>query len=120
MTLTKGERIIMDLLWSSGPMTAKEISAALWTSAKWAKTTTYTMVGRCVDKGLIRREEPDYLCIPCLTREEVIRAETERLIDNEYGGSVDLLMTALIGQGKLNAKQLKSLYETLAQMEDDA
>ena len=62
MTLTKGERIIMDLLWSSGPMTAKEISAALWTSAKWAKTTTYTMVGRCVDKGLIRRDEPDYLC----------------------------------------------------------
>lgn len=120
MILTKGERTIMDLLWSEGPMTAKDVSAALWTSAKWAKTTTYTMLGRCVDKGLIRREEPDYLCVPCITRDEVARAETERLIDSQYGGSVDLLMTALIGQGRLNAKQLKALYETLEQMEDDA
>ena len=119
MILTKGERNIMDLLWSSGPMTAKEISTALWTSAKWAKTTTYTMIGRCVDKGFIRRDEPDYLCSPCITRDEVTRAETEQLIDSEYGGSVDLLLTALIGQGKLNAKQLKSLYETLEQMEND-
>ena len=120
MILTKGERTIMDLLWAEGPLTAKDISAALWTSVKWAKTTTYTMLGRCVDKGFIRRDEPDYLCVPCITRDEVIRAETERLIDSEYGGNVDLLMTALIGQGKLNAKQLKSLYETLEQMEDEA
>ena len=120
MILTKGERTIMDLLWSEGPKTAKEISAALWSSAKWAKTTTYTMLGRCVDKGLIRREEPDYLCVPCISRSEVARAETDRLIESEYGGSVDLLMTALIGQGRLNAKQLKALYETLEQMEDDA
>ena len=120
MILTKGERIIMDLLWSSGPMTAKEISAALWTSAEWAKTTAYTMIGRCVEKGFIRRDEPDYLCTPCITRDEVTRAETEHLINSEYGGSVDLLMTALIGQGKLKAEQLKSLYETLEQMENDS
>ncbi len=120
MTLTKGERMIMELLWDKGPMTAKEISAALWISAKWAKTTTYTMVGRCVDKGLIRREEPDYLCLPCISRNENTLRETERLIDTEYGGNVDLLMTALIGQGRLSKKQLKALYETLDQMEDDA
>ena len=119
MILTKGERTIMDLLWTEGPMTAKDVSAALWTSVKWAKTTTYTMLGRCVDKGLIRREEPDYLCVPCISRSEVAREETERLIESEYGGSVDLLMTALIGQGRLNAKQLKSLCETLEQLEDD-
>ena len=119
MTLTKGERIIMDLLWSSGPMTAKDISAALKVSVNWAKTTTYTMIGRCVDKGLVLREEPDYICTPCITREEIARAETDKLIDVDYGGNVDLLMTALIGQGRLNAKQLKALYETLDQMEDD-
>ena len=119
MTLTKGERTILELLWSEGPMTAKDVSAALWTSAKWAKTTTYTMLGRCVDKGLIRREEPDYLCVPCITRTENTRLETDRLIDTEFGGSVDLLMTALIGQGRLSAKQLKELYETLEQMEGD-
>ena len=120
MTLTKGERTIMELLWDKGPLTAKQISAELWKSAKWAKTTTYTMVGRCVDKGLIRRVEPDYLCVPCLSRNDNTRAETDRLIDTEYGGSVDLLMTALIGQGRLSAGQLKALYETLDRMEDDA
>ena len=39
--------------------------------------------------------------------------------ETEFGGSVDLLMTALIGQGRLSAKQLKELYETLEQMEGE-
>ena len=119
MRLAETEYRILNLVWAEEGITAKNLAEALRHSVGWSKTTTYTMVGRCVDKGLIRRDEPDYLCTPCLTREEVIRAETEQLINNEYGGSVDLLMTALIGQGKLNAKQLKSLYETLEQMEDD-
>ena len=62
--------------------------------------------GTTMEFARCRRPWPFYGCPP-------------RTTTNEYGGSVDLLMTALIGQGKLNAKQLKSLYETLEQMEDD-
>ena len=119
MRLTDGERKILELLWTEGPMTAKELASALWQSAGWRRTTTYTMLSRCAEKGLLRRQEPDYLCFPCVSRSEVARAETDRLIEAEYSGSVDLLMTALIGQGRLSAKQLRQLYEALDQMEDE-
>lgn len=120
MRLTEGERHIMELLWEKGPMSAKELVAALWEQIEWRKTTTYTMLSRCVEKGMIRRKEPGFLCVPILTRESVKLAETERLIETEYGGSVDLLMTALIGQGRLNARQLRQLCQTLEQMEEEA
>ena len=120
MKLAETEYRVMNLIWADEGISAKNLAEALGKSIGWSKTTTYTMVGRCVDKGLIRREEPDYLCVPCLSRNDNTRAETDRLIDTEYGGSVDLLMTALIGQGRLSAGQLKALYETLDRMEDDA
>ena len=120
MLLTQGERKIMEVLWAEGPMTAKDLAARLWQTAQWRRTTAYTMVARCAQKGLLLRQEPDYLCIPCVSRDDIALAETDRLIDAEYGGSVDLLMTALIGQGRLSARQLRALYETLDRMEDES
>ena len=110
MTLTKGERIIMDLLWSSGPMTAKEISAALWTSAKWAKTTTYTMVGRCVDKGLIRREDiPGNPADPrpfgvgaCALGGEAAYRYVEKAIALAMAGEVDATVTNAFNKEAVN------------------
>lgn len=120
MRLTEGERNIMELLWANGPMHAKELVAALWERIEWKKTTTYTMLSRCIEKGMIRREDPGFRCVPIITRESVKLEETRRLIETEYGGSVDLLMTALIGQGQLSAAKLRKLYETLEKMEDEA
>ena len=120
MRLTEGERHIMELLWENGPMSAKELVAVLWERIEWKKTTTYTMLSRCVEKGMIRREDPGFRCVPIITRESVKLEETQRLIETEYGGNVDLLMTALIGQGQLSAAKLRKLYETLEKMEEDA
>ena len=120
MRLTEGERHIMELLWETGPISAKEVAAALWERIEWRKTTTYTMLSRCVEKGMLRREDPGFRCVPIISREDVKLAETQRLIETEYGGNVDLLMTALVGQGQLSAAKLRKLYETLEIMEDDA
>ena len=83
MRLTEGERHIMELLWDNGPMSAKELVDALWKRVEWKKTTTYTMLSRCVEKGMLRRPDPGFLCVPVITRESVKLEETRRLIEME-------------------------------------
>lgn len=120
MRLAESERRIMEQLWENGEMTAKEIAAVLRDKIGWSKTTTYTMLTRCAEKGYLRREDPNFRCIALLTKESVARMETDTLIENNFNGSPDLLVAALIDRKKLNKKQLDALWEAYHNMEDEA
>ncbi len=116
MRLADSERNVMEVLWENGPTRAKDVASALATKAKWGKTTTYTMITRCIDKGYIRREEPKFLCTPLLTKDQVALADTQRLLDNDYNGSAELLVAALLDQKKLTPEQLDRLQEKLQEL----
>lgn len=120
MRLAESERKVMEQLWENGEMTAKELAAALNQKIGWSKTTTYTMLTRCAEKGYLSRREPNFRCTAILTKEEVAHSETDTLIDNNYSGSPDLLVAALIARKKLSGKQIAALREALDAMEDNA
>lgn len=109
---------VMELLWEKGEMSAKEIAAALSESAGWSKTTTYTVIKKCVEKGAVLRSEPGFICKAGISKSEVQESETFELIDRLFGGSPDLLVSALIGSGKINSEQLKNLRALVENTED--
>ncbi|WP_430126870.1 BlaI/MecI/CopY family transcriptional regulator, partial [Paenibacillus macerans] len=53
--LFDSELKIMDVLWKNGDTTAKQIAETLKEQVGWNKTTTYTLIKRCIDKGAIER-----------------------------------------------------------------
>ncbi|MGG2995527.1 BlaI/MecI/CopY family transcriptional regulator, partial [Paenibacillus macerans] len=55
--LFDSELKIMDVLWKNGDTTAKRIAETLKEQVGWNKTTTYTLIKRCIDKGAIERIE---------------------------------------------------------------
>ena len=109
----------MEVFWEYGPMTAKDAAEELRRRVDWRKTTTYTMLPRCGEKGYLRRTEPNFLCTPILTKEEVGKLETEELLRHNYDGSADRLVAALVDQKKLSLGQMKKLCELLQQMEEN-
>lgn len=118
MHLTEAERKVMEVVWENGTMTAKAIAAELSDRVKWSKTTSYTMVSRCVEKGYLIREEPNYACTAAYTREEVSHWETDELLQNNFYGSADLLAASLVGRKKLGLKEVEKLYNLLKEVED--
>lgn len=118
MYLPDSERNIMEVLWENGAMHAKDVAAALKQKVNWSKTTTYTMLTRCMDKGYLKRSEPKFLCTPVLTKAEVSRRETETLLRHDYDGSADLLVAALVDQKKLSLDQMKKLCDMLQEKEN--
>lgn len=107
--LFPSELKVMEVVWKKGEVTAKEIAADMAQSAGWSKTTTYTVIKKCVEKGAVIRSDPGFLCTAGVSLEEVQSAETQELIDRFFGGAPDLLVSALVNSGKISASRLAEL-----------
>lgn len=114
--LYDSELKVMEILWTQGEVTAKKIAEQLYTQVGWSKTTTYTVIKKCIDKGAIKRREPNFVCHALITKEEAQRYETNELIEKMYDGHPDSLIAALIGEKRLDKAaimRLKKLIEDL-------
>jgi len=105
----ESELKVLELLWTKGDMTAKELAAKLKETTDWSKTTSYTVIKKCVDKGLIERLGTNFTCRVVITQEEAQKKESEILAQKMFGGSSDLLIASLLGSGKMTPSQIEQL-----------
>ena len=113
-TLFDSELKLMELLWEREPVSAKELSLMAADRIGWNKNTTYTVIKKLIDKGVIRREEPGFVCHAEVRREDVVRAETESLIGRFFGGSKKALFSALLEDEALSAEELAELKKLIS------
>ncbi len=78
--LFDSEAKVMEILWSRGPLSAKEISVIAADTIGWNKNTTYTVLKKLAANGFIRRDEPGFLCTPLISQTEMQKTETESFI----------------------------------------
>lgn len=112
--LYDSELKLMELLWESPePLTAKEISALAAQRIGWSRNTTYTVLTKLAAKGIIRREEPGFRCIPLATRQEVQHAEAVSLLQRLFGGSKRALVSALLEDAPLTGEEAAALHDMI-------
>ncbi len=115
--LFESELKVMELLWKEGDLPAKEIAARLKEQVNWSKTTTYTVLKKCVEKQAVSRTDPGFLCRPLISRKEVQKAATEDLIERMYGGSRDLLIASLLGKQEMKPEEIARLKQMVEELE---
>ena len=118
MRLAETEYRVMKLIWANEGITAKELAEALRLKIGWSKTTTYTVISRCMQKNYIRREDPKFHCYSLISREQVAEWETDALISNNFDDRPDLLVASLLGRKKLTAAQMAELYALVEHMDE--
>ena len=107
----------MEVLWENGNTTAKHIAEILKEQVGWSKTTTYTVIKKCIDKGIIQRKEPNFVCCPLITKDQVREFETRELVNKMYDGSTDYLIASLLGNKNITPEEIsriKKLIKDLA------
>lgn len=114
--LFDSELKIMEILWRSGETAARDIAEELAETAGWSKTTTYTVIKKCINKGAVSRSEPNFLCRAEISRKEAQEYETSELIDKMYGGSADKLVASLLGSKRLSAKEIQDLKKLVEEL----
>ena len=121
ITLSDGEWKLMNRLWDDAPRTITELVAALREETGWSKNTVITMLGRLEAKGAVRHEEGQRakLYYPVTDREDAARTETESFLDKVYGGSLGLMMSAMVDSHALTEEDIAQLSAILDKAKED-
>ena len=115
ISLSDSEWKLMNRLWERSPMTIMELTAALRAETGWAKNTVITMLSRLEAKGAVRHEEGGRAkrYFPALRREDAARDETESFLSKVYGGSLGLMMSAMVEGRRLSESDIAELSAIL-------
>ena len=107
---------ILEILWSAGTLPAKDVAFRAAEEVGWSKTTTYTVLKKCVEKGFVAREDPGFLCRALVSRQDAQRQETQDLIDRMYGGSADRLVASLLEGKALSSQEISRLRKMVEEL----
>ena len=122
INLSDSEWKLMNRLWDRAPMTIMELTAALREDTGWTKNTVITMLSRLEAKGAVRHEDglraKQYY--PLIRREDTARAETESFLSRVYGGSLGLMMSAMVDSHALTEEDIAQLSAILDKAKEDA
>ena len=115
ISLSDNEWKLMGRLWERSPRTIMELTADLREETGWSKNTIITMLSRLEAKGAVRHEEGARAkaYYPAVDRERAARAETESFLGKVYGGSLGLLVSAMVESRALTEEDLAELSAIL-------
>ena len=116
MKLYDSELKVFDILWANGDTTAKKLSEILSEQVDWRKTTTYTVIKKCVDKGVVERQEPNFVCRARISREQAQEMQTTELINKMYGGMSDQLVASILWRKDLSAEEIQRLKDLITNL----
>lgn len=118
--LVDSELKVMNVIWRNGDIPARKVAQILTDTYGWNMNTTYTLIKRCIKKGVIERTEPNFMCRALVSKEQVQEQAAKELIDKIFDGSAGLLFAALVNQSSLSPQDIQKLKEQIEQAESEA
>lgn len=95
------------ILWDKEPTRLRDLARLCETELDWKTTTTYTVVKRLCDRGILRNE--DSVITSLVSREEAQAAEIEELVDTKFQGSLPAFFAAFTHRQRLSAEEIDEL-----------
>ena len=80
------------ILWENEPIRSTELAKLCKERLDWSKTTTYTVIKRLSDRGVIKSENAIVSAI--VSKEEAQLSELEELMDKKFEGSLPAFIAA--------------------------
>src|SRR6266566_1830867 len=96
-TLSRRERLIMDILYRLGRATASEVRGQL--AGDPAYSTVRAQLRVLEEKGHVRHEEQGlrYVYVPAVPRDVARRSALRHLVETFFDGSTEKIVAALLG-----------------------
>ncbi len=114
--VTDAEFNILDLLWASGPLTARQITEGVYPNATDSDTSTVQkLLQRLEAKGFIARDRSAFVHIihPTMSRTEFMGQQLEAVSKKLSGSSLVPLLVQLVEDKYFSASERKKLRKLL-------
>ena len=113
------EQVVMDYIWSHGPVTAEQCREALASSRPMKDSTIRTILRRLEEKGYVAHEVEGrtFIYRASDARQSVAVRAVKGIIDRFCGGSAEELVLGMVDNDVLDRKQLERLARKIADSE---
>lgn len=111
--------MVMDYVWSHGPVTSERCRAALASSRPMKDSTIRTILRRLEEKGYVTHDVDGRTFIYRASdeRQNVAVRAVKGIIDRFCGGSAEELVLGMVDNDVLDRKQLERLARKIAEHE---
>ena len=99
------------ILWENEPIMSGDLARLCAEQLGWKTTTTYTVIKRLSDRGVIKNEHT--VVSSLVSRQEAEAAEIEELIEKKFDSSVPGFLAAFTKSRRLNAKEIAELQQMI-------
>ena len=99
------------ILWEREPVKSTELARLCKERLGWSKTTTYTVIKRLSDRGVLKNENT--IVTTLVTKEQVQQAEMEEMMDRTFEGSMPAFIAAFANSKKLTKEDISQLEDLI-------
>ena len=109
--LTLADHRLLDLVWENQPIPSPELCRVAEKALGWKRTTTYTVLKRLCDKGVLQNEAT--IVTALADRDSVRQAEGEEVLNRSFGGSLPSFLAAFLRTGRVSDRDAEEIERML-------
>jgi len=116
---TASELEILNILWSKGPSTVRDIHQELEKSKDAGYTTTLKLMQIMHEKNLVTRDESSrsHIYSAAVSQAKMQVQMLKGMIDNVFNGSASQLVMQALGSHKASREELEAIRKYLGEIE---
>lgn len=99
------------ILWEHEPIRSKELVKLCEEQLGWKSTTTYTVIRRLSERGILKNEHT--IVTSLISKDQIQEAEMEELIDKKFEGSLPAFIAAFGRHKKLSVEKMEQLKKLI-------
>ena len=106
------------ILWEHEPIKSSELVQLCREQLGWKPTTTYTVIKRLSDRGVLKNENT--IVTSLVSKDQVQAAEIDELVGKTFEGSLPAFVAAFTKHRKLSAKEVDEVQAMIDRFREEA
>ena len=112
LRLAEGEYRFACIVWEHEPLPSGRLVELSQQELGWKKSTTYTVLKKLVDRGVLRNENAVVTAV--VPKEDILREESRAVVDRTFEGSLPSFLAHFMGGKTISdaeADELKAIID---------
>ena len=117
LKLCESDYKFMSIIWENEPIRSGKLVELCASRLNWKKSTTYTMIKKLSEKGLLKNENGTVVSL--ISQKNVQSFESEYVVNNKFGGSLPAFIASFMRTKKLTEKEAEEIRHLIDNTAED-
>ena len=95
------------ILWEHEPVKSKDLVQLCQEQLGWKATTTYTVIKRLSERGVVRNENT--VVTSLVSKDQAQQAEIDQLVEKTFEGSLPAFLAAFTRRRQLSDREIETI-----------